>query len=143
MKETKLAGANYIISFFNDIQNLNHHYSMYCNMLIEVNAKHGINSIEGLEEYEKNTLIKVSQDLRYYVNKCYIAYVSIHESLEITKSEEIPIVYPKLMNRFIIIREDIEKFVTEINVVLVKKIIRDLLQTSQDIFNDVYGTQTA
>lgn len=141
IKDKQTAGANYLINFFNNIQFLNHSYSNYVNSLLELETKYGENpKKEDIDSNDLTGLIKVGQELRYHCHKVYIEYQSIFQTLKQTLNEQIINIYKSFIKKDLLVsREEIEKFVIEVNKVLVHDIIKDLLTTSQDIFNSIYG----
>lgn len=149
-EERKLAGANYIVNFFNEIQQLNHHYAQYCNLMLELKNTYGEKADKAkFQESDRQALKNMLQTLRYYSHKIMIQYQSIFKVLpnsdveDIKKNKKDPLTdaYGKIKTDFVIGQKDIEKFVVSINSTLVEGIIKDLLVTSQDIYGQIYNAQ--
>lgn len=144
MKETNLAGANYIVNFFNDIQLLLHSYSNYINYLLELESKTGdLEEEKEIDEEERKTVFQLVQSVRYYCHKTYIGYNSICQATKIEPEEKIKKNYnDNIKNSPIIDKDKIEEYVISLNAFLVHDIIKDLLTTSHDIMGQIYGNQT-
>lgn len=147
MKESQQAGANYIITFFNDIQLLNHTYSQYINLIMELENKYSDEDVyKTMEENEKQNLNQLVQTLRHYCHKVFIQFKSIYAAVESPdellnkKNDELKtIYYEKVRKNYIIKSADIEEFIVNINSVLVTDLIKNLLRTSQDIITEIYN----
>jgi len=142
--EQKLAGANYIISFFNNIQLINHNFCYYNNILLELKEKYGDSNLSKVSEEERMLIMQTSQTLRYYAVNCYIQCKSIFESIktkenpyteEINKLTEL---INKVRNDYIIKVDMAENLIVFLNSMLVKEVVKNLLVTSQDIMNQIY-----
>jgi len=141
MNESKLAGANYIVNFFNHINQLNSEYSKYQNYLLEIDAKYSGN-IEALSDLEKDYISNLVQICRYYVSIVYIQYKSIYSVVDkLKESEKIEDLYNKINNTYLIEREQLKEFILEINKALVNDVMKDLLVSSKEIVGEIYGTR--
>ena len=143
MNEEKVAGSNYIINFFNNIQYLNHSYANYINALLELEIKYGDNpKKEGMDVNDLNNVIKIGQELRYHCHKIYIEYNSIFAVLKQQIDEEINSTYKDFIKKDLLVgRDKAELFIIKINQVLINHVIKDLLTSSQDVFNSIYGSE--
>lgn len=142
MKERKVAGSHYIVNFYNEIQQLNQHYSLYRNLMIEVRAKHGEDpKPESLGDEEKATVTSYAQAVRHFAHKIIIQYKSIIKATKLKEDKAVNETYQKILKDFIIKVEDLEKFVVSINMALVNEVIQDLLISSQDLVQDIYQNE--
>lgn len=144
MKERLIAGSNYIILFFNDIQQLNHNYSLYLNYMLELEGKYGPEAerVTKSTEEEKNAVVNLVQTLRHYSTKCFLQYSSIIQSLNKKVDKTISDVYNnKLIKNLIINRDDLKTFVIGINKALMDEVIVDLLKKAEDIYKDIYSDE--
>lgn len=139
MNERKAAGANYIISYFNEVQQLKVLYAQYINFLLEIRTKY--ESLDKLEENEKLQLGQLAQSVRHLVHLTYISYVSIFSIGKLKINKDITDLYNKISITYIINTKELEQYVTEINKSLVLDIIKDLLSSSQDIVSDLYKNE--
>lgn len=138
INEEKTTAASYIISFFENVGLITHHYAQYTNLIIELENKYKEVDLKGVTEEEGKVLQQLLQEIRYYAHKAIIQYKSINETLDEDKDKEILDNYDKIKKNYIIQRQDIEAFTIQLNKVLVKDIMRSLLQSSQDIIENIY-----
>lgn len=138
--ERKAAGANYIISFYNDIQLLNYTFAQYYNLIIELETKEK----EKLEDSTSNIIMQTAQNVRHYCHLVFIKYQSIIKATKLDEDNDVKESYDKIKTKdnFIIPRDVLENFVIAVNASLVNDVIKDLLVTSQDVYNDIYGNST-
>lgn len=138
--EKKLTAANYIISFYQEVGNLTYWYANYENVLLEMKEKYGHEGTNKLTPEEKDNLMKYCQSLRYYVIKCNISYKSIAEGATITKDDKIETLCNAIKEQYIVRAKDLSEYVTILNKHLVTSVMKNLLESSQDIVNEVYST---
>lgn len=136
--ETKNASSHYIINFYNNIQQLNHTYSQYINLIIEMEFKHGKN-MQDMADNEREIVGKTVQTLRHFCNIIYIEFKSIQKNLSMPSDSDIEELYLKIRDEYVIKREVMDKFVINMNSILTKDILQDLLKTSQDYFEEIYS----
>lgn len=141
MDERKLAGANYIINFFNEIQQLNHHYSLYLNYLLQLNTKYGSSpDNQNILDNEKEYLSNLTQGVRHYVHKVFIQYEALYSSIDkLQLDTKIKEMYQKIANTYIINSNELREFVLLINKTLINDVIKDLLVSSQEILSSVFS----
>lgn len=137
ISEKDIAGASYIIQFYKEIQQLKGFYADYVNVLLEMENKY--KETDKASEEEKDYLKQVIQQIRKLAVLCYISYKSLVSSVKgLKKKTEIEKAYSKIKVNFVIERQDLYKFVTELNNFLLEEIIKNLLETSQNIINDIF-----
>lgn len=144
--EQKVAGASYIISFFQEVQRLTHSYAQYLNIMLEMEKKYGSDDLKEITPVERDTTSQTFQTVRYYALKCYVQYHAIKPALKLQDDQKIEDAYKTVKSQFIIPRKALEEYVIGLNSLLVQNIIQNLLQTSQDLVGQVYtngDTQTA
>lgn len=137
INERRAAAASYILTFYQEIVNLTHHYAQYSNLLVEAVNKYG-SKVEELEDEAKGILVTEVQSVRYCAYKCYVMYKTLIPSLKLKENKELLGVYSKIKDSYIMKQEDLEKFVIVLNSVLVEEVIKDLLDTSQALVEGVY-----
>jgi regulator of sigma D len=137
--ENMQVAANYITTFYNDVVNLTHFYLNYENTLTEIGVKNGKDAGDGLSPEEKDTVKVLCQTIRYYSNKTMLTYNAILKSTEDKEDKKLAEIMKKIKPKLIPAVEDIEEYVTAMNAVLVKGVIKDLLETSQDLVKSIYG----
>jgi hypothetical protein len=138
LDEKKVAGASYILNFFQEVNRLTHNYAVYLNALNELEYKYGKSSIEKMGDAEKMALTQVVQEVRYGINKSFIQYKSIMIGLKQKEDSAIVDKYKKVLASFVIDRDELQEFVVSLNSVLVKDIIQQLLENSQNLVNTVF-----
>ena len=137
--EKKAAGASYIINFFKEVDSLTVTFAQYLNIMLEIETKYKSEvSVEEMTEHEKGVVTQTFQTLRYHALKCYVQYNAIKPILKFKYNEKLENSYKKVKNTFIIPRDSIEEYVTELNTLLLKNIIQNLLESSQDIVGKVF-----
>lgn len=136
--EQKIAGASYIISFFQEVQRLTHSYAQYLNVMLEMEEKYGSEELQEITELERQTTSQTFQTVRYYALKCYVQYHAIKPSLKLKDDDKLEAGYKEVKSKFIIPRDALEDYVICLNSLLVENIIQNLLQTSQDLVGQVY-----
>lgn len=143
--EKKEAGANYIITFYNQVMNLNTECVKYVNFLVESEQKYRDKFTENATPEEKESLLNLVRELRYFVMLTYVQYKVISKNANI-KSDlgEIDLLeknYLKIRNSLCPNRDELQEYVISINNFLVKDIITELLTTSNDFVNKIYGAE--
>lgn len=146
VSDEQLTGSSYIISFYNEITMLNHQYAIYNNVLVELGNKYPTSKIDLTEEHY-NHLVNVIQTTRYYITKAYILYNGLKEKLKTLQKDKgkdkIKEIYGKLQQpeHFIISRADLFELVTEFNKILLDNVMKDILQTSRELINNLYSEE--
>lgn len=136
MNEKKLAGANYLISFFNQIQQLNNDSSVYINYINHLNHKYGEDSDDvekAIDEQEKQFIIQLVQAVRHSARQAFRSYLTIYSVAELKRNKDLEITYRGMIDQFIINRVVLEEFVLMMNKSFLADVIQDLLVTSQDL----------
>lgn len=136
--EKKITAASYIYQFYSEIQNLNHEYSNYLNIMLELENKYSSNVEKNASDEEKNFIKIQIQKVRYSTHQTYIHYLSITKGLNKNPDNKIVKSYDLIKKQFMINREELEKYVTNINAVLVLEVIKNLLESSQDLIQEIY-----
>lgn len=141
--ESRLTAASYIISFYNEVQTINHNYADYLNYSLELENKYGSGGdFSKAADEEKHTISMLLQLVRRSAHKTYIQYNCIDEALPKPKGEKsisIEKEYEKIKSTYVILRADLEEYVIKLNKILVSRIMAELLTTSSQIIESVYG----
>ena len=133
--ESQIAGAGYILSFFNDIEQLSSYYAMYVNTLLSLQNKYPTpKNIEEMSEEDRQTLIQVVQGLRSWIVRSYIKAKALKDKVESFNDENLSNAYNKVIDEFVPERENIEKFVIAINKAFVDDVLSDLLMQAKDLY---------
>ena len=140
LDERQTAAASYILNFYQGISNLTHYYSTYHNLLIEIRNKYPDLDLDKLGVDERNALMQTAQSVRYYAHECFIMYQTLLPPLKIEKDKDIQGYYDQIKKDYIIKIDDLEKYVIILNSVLINSIIKELIDTSQYLIEDIYAT---
>lgn len=142
--EKKTAAASYILSFYNEVLGLTAMYANYVNSMIQLEYKYSTPEImQKMTDEEKNNISSNAQNVRAGCIRTYILYKSIKNNLkDTTKNKELEASYLKCKNTYLIQRQDIETYVTELNTYLMSSVIQSILETSQNILNEIYEPAT-
>lgn len=139
INEEKTTSASYIVSFYENVGALTHFYSLYQNLIIELENKYQqVEDLKGLQEEESKILQQVLQEIRYFSHKSIIQYRCISEGINKETNKELLDQYDIIKTTYIIKRNQLDDFVLSLNKVLVNKVMKNLLQNSQDIIESVY-----
>lgn len=144
VSDEKATASSYIINFYNEIVLLNQYYSLYDNLLIELNAKYGQ---DGLVEGggDKELLFRTVQEVRYHARLAYLQYKSIISSNSTKLVEDVTITnnFERLKKDLIIDSDLLSAFVISLNSVLITEVMKGLLKSSQDIVSNVFQDDTS
>lgn len=140
--EERIAAASYILNFYQDVVNLTHNYCNYENVLIELQQEHGSTEEVKLSVEQKELIKQYCQILRYYARSSNIRYKAIIRSIKskkIKERKELKELLKKINSNYVIRVEDIKAYVEVMNEIIVDNIIKNLLESSSSIVNDLYG----
>lgn len=139
----KVAGTSYILNFYRDIIILTHYVAVYMNVLAELEFKYSNFDLAKLDPEEKNLIVQNIQDVRYNANKCKIEYSSLRKKLKFEDFDHDRLVElsGKLNSpdSFVIDRHDAEAFAEAMNELLVNDVIQHVLETNQDLMQQLFG----
>lgn len=144
LNEQRSTAASFIINFFNMVAQLKSNYAMYLNLIIGLESKYSsVQLMDKLGDAERGEFITQTQNLRYFIIMTYTDYKSLLpyatkegyvEDLDIVETIE------DLKTKLSIDRDQVGRYVTGINKFLLSNVIKKLLESSQDIINDLYST---
>jgi len=145
LNEKKQAASSYIITFYNNVIQLTSDFAIYSNLLLEIESRYAEVDLQKMEEQDKQTLLNTVQNIRYNAQMNYIQYQVMSEEVEnIQKPEEKEAIkkqFSKIKDNLIVKRDDLQEYVISLNKFLVKKVMAELLQNSQEYLNDIYNNQ--
>ena len=137
----KQAGASYIISFYQEVQLLNHNFAIYLNAYLEIQKKTtgDPGKVAQLSDNEVINLNNTIQIIRVSVIKAYLGYKTIISNLKI---EERPVIEQKY-NKFTTVYNfewiEMQEYVLELNNLLVSQVIKELIDNSQNLLENIYS----
>jgi len=140
INEEKTTAASYVINFYQEVQELVHNFSVYENVMLELENKYKVSdfSIDKIDDNDKNVLIDVLQKVRYSVHKAVLHFDCINENIGYEKNKNVSELYQKIKNEFVINRDDLYNIVKELNKFMIKDIMKHLLEDSQATLDNIY-----
>jgi adenylate kinase len=139
LSEEKTAGASYVLNFFSNVMQLNHYYANYENLMIELATKYAKEAGKETPE-DKDSIRNFCQTLRYYATQAYIGYRAIMGGIGKPIDSELLKLHINIKESYVLSREEIEAYVIKMNSVIMNTVIKDILQNSQDLLNEIYNT---
>jgi len=136
--EKKQIAASYILTYFNEIQLVTHHYANYLQLVLELESQFK-GHIDNLPPDQKDFLRAACSTIRYHATTSYIAYCAVSRALDLKIESKITTAYEKIKTALIVKRDHLEEYVTLQNAKLVSTVIGNLLQTSQVFVDKLYG----
>lgn len=145
--EEELAGASYVMSFLNDVENLTNAYAGYLNILVRIQDKYGMKDPEDpkkrkpalkIDQDDENALLSIAEGMRMWIARCYVKARTLEVKIPAMKSgERLKALYEQAISTSVITKETAEGFVMEVNSLFVEGILQDLLLKSQDVYKEV------
>lgn len=139
----KVAGASYVLNFYRDVILLTHYVTVYLNLMTELEFKYSDLDLGKLDVEEKNGIVNSIQNVRYFANKCKIEYASLKKRIKFEEEDDKEILkIHKLLNakeKFVILREDSERYAELMNSLLVNDVIQNILETNQELLQHLFG----
>lgn len=142
MKQEEIVAGSYILTFYQEVQNLSHYYAQYLDIMLRL--KMTITTEEKLAKLDETTTQELRNaliNLRYSAHKTQIQYLSIIDSIKATTNKKLQDIYTKIKQTYIIPIEDIETYTLELNKELTRAVIKDLLETSQQYIQNIYPNE--
>lgn len=134
--EEKTTAANYIITFYQNIQTLNQAHAEFIDLLLELETTQ---TEQGeLTEQHLEATKNANRIIRIHAIKTYTQLQAIQTQLQQKPTQQLETAYQKLITNYTIPREHLQTYVTELNSYLLSKITKHLLETSQDLVNKIY-----
>jgi len=139
ISDEKTAASSYILTFYQEVQQLTNLFGNYKNVIDKFKYKYGSDVLEKLNDADKTFLDQQVQQVKIYSSVIYIKYKTIIETIkDIKKDDKLVDSYEKVSAKYIIKIDDLELYVFRLNVILAQKIMKGLLETSQDLVNEVF-----
>lgn len=139
ISDEKTAASSYILTFYQEVQNLTNLFGDYKNVLDKYKHQYGSSVEAKLNDNDKAFLDQKVQQVKIYSSVIYIKYKTFVETIKGTKEDKKLVeAYNGISKTYIIKIEDLEVYVFRLNVLLAQKIMKGLLETSQDLVDDVF-----
>ena len=136
--EERVAAINYVITFYRDLQQLLHFYSILVGTLAELNTEIVTQKLAAEQKDQiRNNLVNI----RYHSTKCKLFIASMGEkaALEKEQKETIEKAYKAINSGFIPNLEQLEIYVAELNKFFVENVAKHILENNADLLSQVYG----
>lgn len=141
--EKKTASASYVINFYETVGNLTSTYAQYCNIIVELEARHtGADLEKSMTMEERTALTQAVQNVRYHILTSHVLFTTIAKVSKNFTEERLSIIKEQreeVLKEFFIKRDKLEEYVVTMNEVLSDAIMTEMLKTSQDFIDSVYG----
>lgn len=140
--ERKIAGASYVLNFYQAVEQLNNNYVAYCNFVAELEQRSSTGFAGDMES--RQILIQLLQNLRQDIKLTYIKYVAIKSATDNhDENKQLEGSYLHCMEHFVFERSEVEKYVKELNKFMLLDVIHSLLQNSETIIQELYQAENA
>jgi len=141
MNEIKVAGASYISSFFQEVTFLNHNFAVYINANLELANKCGNDKekVKHVAQIELQNINNAIQLMRVSIIKTYLGYKTIGKNVKFQENKELENLYKKLTENYNFESVDLQSYIMEINNILVSDIIKELVENSQLLLQQIYS----
>jgi len=138
--QKKTAAASYLLNFYREVQEVKSYYAQYENVILELESKYSnLEDMGKMNEIEQQTLKQIVQLLRNSIILSHVSYKTLVISLpKVKENEDIETQFLQIKKKFIIDRETAYQYVENLNKFLVQDIIKDLVETSETIVNDLF-----
>lgn len=134
--EKKVVGANYLYSFYLEVEGLNKAYSAYKQSLLFLEEQTKQKEEEyTLEEDDKKIFNQQLQIIKQLVISTYIRYVSISTATGKTEFKDFEEKYKAVLKNYVTEETSLLSYLQELNKFLVNEVIQNLLYNSKEILN--------
>jgi len=142
--DNQRVGASYVIAFYQNVSALTDAYAQYANIKLQQIAKYGQKTKQ--DDYDDQDLQNINMatmNFRVLIIKSHLYLKSLGTSIvDLKVPTDLENLYKDLATEktetYIINLEKAERYVLKINEMLLSKIVKDLLDLSNELFNTVY-----
>lgn len=136
-KERKIAGANYIVVLFGDLEDFTWQAASYVNAVVEYGNRYPKDKLEKdqvkIDEVDRVNLNNTIQQMRMSTFRIFVKLSSLGK--HVTVDAKLKEAYEKVRNEAVPKSQDVEDFVVKINTIFAESVLPDLLTSSTDIIN--------
>lgn len=144
--EQRRIGASYIFNFYNDVQTLTDYYASYRNVLSAMRKKYpsletedkSDDQLKDLSDIDGQNILNAAYNVTFLLHKTYIGYKTLLPIIKI-ENEAIKKNYDLIKNAVLPNCDAVEEYVVALNQIIIDKIVQNILQTNQEIINQIYG----
>ncbi len=131
-EEDKLAGANYVLLFMQDLETLLDYAASYINFLSQLKKKYSNLEEQELEDADRQTLLNNVAAIKNIIFKVYVRYSVLRNYLG-AKEDNIKEKWKKIKEEAIPKAERVEEFVISVHNVFANKMMQELVTTAREV----------
>jgi len=135
-EEDKLAGANYVLLFMQDLETLLDYAASYINFLSQLKKKYSNLEEQELEDADRQTLLNNVAAIKNIIFKVYVRYSVLKDYLGIKddkKDKKIKDIWENIKGEAIPKAERVEEFVISVHNVFANKMMQELVTTAREV----------
>ena len=134
MANEQAAARSYILTFYENVQQLNLLYAQYCDLVL-------INASGQLTEDGAAAINQMCSAIRQYSIMCHLNYCSISKQLGFKNDADADAAIAEIESKLIIDRAAIKKLLVVLNTFLLNNVISSILETSMSITDEAFNEQ--
>lgn len=141
-KDENVSAAGYIITFFNDIENLTNSFAQFSNLLANLKGNYPTDDeLKKLPEEQRMQLLQLVQDVRFWVNRTYVKFSALKASVKEFEAHggKVDELYNALLTEKVPEFDKLKSYVIELNRLFVLGIVSTLLTKAYDIYAQFAG----
>lgn len=124
---------NYLVNFYNTVQQISHHYSTYATL---IDIKKAQEQAGNVEEVTLQSIKNTMENVRYQIYNAETQYNAMKDKIK----SNIVLDHAKKLNKgYIIDIEDLKSIVTDYNRIIFESVITEILDNAQDYLNEIYN----
>lgn len=137
IKEDTIAKASYIVTFFQELQQLTWQISIYINTLVQIQMRYPKKDKEleaemeaqGMDDADQMALANSIQNVKNFVFMSYVKFSALKKQIEEFKKyeKEIDKYYYLISGNVVPSKEDVENFAISMNKLFVEGVVGELL----------------
>lgn len=138
ISDEKTAASSYILTFYQEVMYLTNLYAQYRVAIKKLAYRYG-SDLEKLSDFDRTNLDQSITSVTMYVEVVYVKYQTLINAVDnIEENKELVNAYTNIKDAYVLKGEDLYNFVLQLNFVLAEKIMKGLLESSQDLVNEVF-----
>ena len=132
MKEEEVAGVGYLLTFFNDVEQLVNSFTYYLNKLLEIKAlipdpSKLDNTGIVIPEKQRLEIIEADKAFKTWLVRCHIKALSLRGFFKTLDNDVLDNIFNKNRDRLLMDIEDAQTYTIEINKAFAENTLRDML----------------
>lgn len=135
----KQTSANFLVNFFNHVENLDHWCALYDNVLRYVENKYGKDHVDKCDDSDKMSINNAIENVSYYVNRTKTTYDALVMHLKMKPDPKLKALFTELRTSFVMKRETLDEYKKILYSLLVTEVMKNLLESSQSVIDSMYS----